>query len=155
MKTEKNKWIFGTILIVFGVLCFFLFSCSEEKSEYRKVIDKYENLVYIKKDTSFTGIIQRIDLESIKRFGDFLYSQTNNVIVLSDTTEFSILIDGLSFNIEDTVVVDIKKLDKGLYETKTSVRKIHNEKSSSTLFIVKNLYYICRMNEELKNKNEK
>ena len=135
---EKRNWIYGAALIVFGVLALFILnSCCGSCDD---LVTKKSP--YIENDTSFTGVVTNINIKNIKRAGDMFFSNINDVIIYSDTTNFSIWSDEISFSIGDTVMVSVTKLKRKTWSgktTKTIIRKIGNNAHSETYWYVENL----------------
>jgi len=158
--TNKEKKWFKIIFVLFvgGIIAaaILLSIMAPTPSIYKKVVNKYEDLVYLRKDTTFTGVVKSINNETVKRFGD-PFSRINGVFILSDTIEFLVLLDKLTFDIEDTVIVNVENTNRpngaSINSTITTVTSIKNNQSTKTLFVVKNCYYLNLMNEELNNHN--
>jgi len=101
-----NVGILLVALILILFVSFFL-SCDSNVKE-AEIRAEYRNLVY-PEDTTIYGVVRSISTEKVKRFGDFLYSNSNNIIIQSDTVIFSVYVDKFTFNIKDSVKIIIQR----------------------------------------------
>jgi len=72
--------------------------------------DKYNNHLIYPEDTTIYGVVKSISVEKVKKFGHFFYRKTNNVIIQSDTSTYSVYLNNLNFNIDDSVKIVIKRV---------------------------------------------
>lgn len=115
-------------------------SCEriEKNAELR---DKYYDLIY-PEDTTINGVVKSIATEKVKRMGDLLYSNSNNVIIQSDTTVFSVCIDKITFNVNDSVKVVIERVKQegDFNDVKTTIYPTFGE-PTYTYWTFTNLYW--------------
>lgn len=141
------------IIVLLGIFIS-ITGCFADIKKRNTVYNSYSELVQ-PVDTSFVGVVESIKLVQIKRFGDLLYSQINQVIINSDTIQFDIRTDEISFNIGDSVSVYIdKNTDSKIYKTITYIYKYGECIPSETVHGTTNIYYRNKRNkaiEQLKN----
>lgn len=91
----------ATILVLLFISVIILSSCTP---------DKYDNHLIYPEDTTIYGVVKSISAEKVKKLEYFFYSRTNNIIIQSDTFTYSVYLNNLNFNIDDSVKVVIRRV---------------------------------------------
>jgi hypothetical protein len=139
---------FSVIMLVFLILS----GCNAFELHHQRmiIINNYKHMLY-PEDTIIYGIVESISSETTKRAGDLFFSQTNKVIIKSDATNFSVNVDKLTFNINDSVkvVIERSKLKGEFNDIKTIIYPAFGEKTK-TYYKFINLNYKEIVDAEIK-----